>query len=141
MRRRTPESPSLPGSFVRIQRPVGRRWRSSARGTSALRVALAVSIVVAITAGAAQARPAPSSSATRTAAAEASLPATCVVHSLPSFVAQGEFDLGAMAADIVEVECNPYVYGTGSRVKIVASQLFSRCKDRLTWYVPKAVTG
>src|ERR1700682_633292 len=141
MRRRTPESPNLPGSFVRIQRAVGCRWRRSARGTSAFRVALAVSIVAAMTAGATQARTAPSSSATRTAAAQASLPATCVVHSLPSFVAQGEFDLSAMAADVVEVECNPYVYGTGSRVKIMGGQLFSRCKDRLTWYVPKAVTG
>src|SRR6266550_9371226 len=60
---------------------------------------------------------------------------TCVVHSLPSFVAQGEFALTATAADIIEVECNPFVYGTGSKIKITASQLFSRCHEKLTWYV------
>ena len=60
---------------------------------------------------------------------------TCVVHSLPSFVAQGEFTLTATAADIIEVECNPFVYGTGSKIKITASQLFSRCHEKLTWYV------
>jgi hypothetical protein len=61
---------------------------------------------------------------------------TCVVHSLPSFVAQGEFQFTATAADIVEVECNPNVYGIGSKIKITASQLYTRCKGRLTWYVP-----
>jgi hypothetical protein len=60
---------------------------------------------------------------------------SCVVNSLPSFVAQGEFTLTATAADIIEVECNPFVYGTGSKVKIIDSQLFSRCHERLTWYV------
>ena len=60
---------------------------------------------------------------------------TCVVHSLSSFVAQGEFELQATAADIVEVECNPFVYGTGSKIKITASQLFGRCHEKLTWYV------
>jgi hypothetical protein len=61
---------------------------------------------------------------------------TCVVHSLPSFVAQGEFQFSATAADIVEVECDPNVYGIGSKIKITASQLYSRCKGNLTWYVP-----
>src|SRR5438552_421979 len=62
--------------------------------------------------------------------------ATCVVHSLPSFVAQGEFGASATAADIIEVECDPTVYGTGSPIRITASQLFSRCNGKLTWIVP-----
>jgi len=63
-------------------------------------------------------------------------PSTCLVHSLPSFTAQGEFGTAATVADIVEVECDPTIYGTGSRIKLVASQLFSRCKGGVTWYVP-----
>jgi hypothetical protein len=63
-------------------------------------------------------------------------PPTCVVHSLPSFTAQGEFSTSAEVADVVEVECNPTVYGTGSKIKLVASQLFSRCKGDVTWYIP-----
>jgi len=63
-------------------------------------------------------------------------PSTCVVHSLPSFTAQGEFGTAAEVADVVEVECDPTVYGTGSKIKLVASQLFSRCKGEVTWYVP-----
>jgi hypothetical protein len=61
---------------------------------------------------------------------------TCTVHSLPSFIAQGEFTTAAEVADVVEVECDPLVYGTGSKVKVTASQLFSRCKGDVTWYVP-----
>jgi hypothetical protein len=61
---------------------------------------------------------------------------TCVVHSLPAFVAQGEFEEEATVADVIEVECNPYIYGTGSKIKITASQLFSRCGEELEWYVP-----
>jgi hypothetical protein len=63
-------------------------------------------------------------------------PSLCVVHSLPSFVAQGEEKVAATVGDIVEVECNPYVFGTGSKVTILASQLFSRCNENLTWYTP-----
>jgi hypothetical protein len=68
-------------------------------------------------------------------------PGTCVVHSLPSFVAQGE-NLGqganteATVADVIQVECNPTVYGTGSKIKITASQLYTRCKGMITWYEP-----
>jgi hypothetical protein len=61
---------------------------------------------------------------------------TCVVHSLPSFVAQGEFANTATVADVIEVECNPTIYGTGSKMKITAHQLYSRCKDDLTWIIP-----
>jgi hypothetical protein len=42
----------------------------------------------------------------------------------------------ATVADIVEVECNPYLYGTGSKIRITADQLLSRCKGGLTWIVP-----
>ena len=63
---------------------------------------------------------------------------TCVIHSLPSFVAQGEFEHAATVADIVEVECDPTVYGTGSTVTITASQLFSRCNGKLVWFVPNS---
>ena len=75
-------------------------------------------------------------SAHGTVPAAAAAPATCVVHSLPSFVAQGEFAVTATAADIIEVECNPNIYGTESKIKITASQLYSRCKNKLRWYVP-----
>jgi hypothetical protein len=61
---------------------------------------------------------------------------TCTIHSLPSFVAQGEFTTAAEVADVVEVECDPLIYGTGSKIKVTASQLFSRCKGDVTWYVP-----
>ena len=61
---------------------------------------------------------------------------TCVVHSLPSFVAQGEESTAATVADIVEVECNPNIYGTGSKIKITASQVFNRCHGDMQWYVP-----
>jgi hypothetical protein len=76
-----------------------------------------------------------------TASAHGTAPAsaptgTCVVHSLPSFIAQGEFTTTATVADIVEVECNPTIYGTGSKIKITASQLFTRCKGKLTWIEP-----
>ncbi|MGA2321489.1 MAG: hypothetical protein ABSG95_12225, partial [Solirubrobacteraceae bacterium] len=62
-------------------------------------------------------------------------PGTCVVHSLTNFVAQGEFGTTSTAGDIIEVECNPNIYGTGSKIKITASQLKSRC-EKLIWYVP-----
>jgi len=61
---------------------------------------------------------------------------TCAVHSLPSFVAQGEFGNQATAADVIEVECNPFLYGTGSKVTVIASQLYSRCNSDITWYIP-----
>ncbi len=75
-------------------------------------------------------------SAHGTAAAQASEGTTCAVHSLPSFVAQGEFSQQATAADVIEVECNPFVYGTGSKVTVIASQLYSRCSSDIMWIVP-----
>jgi hypothetical protein len=69
-------------------------------------------------------------------AVEAGAGASCLIHSLPSFLAQGEFATTATVADVVEVECNPFVYGTGSEMTISAGQLFSRCGGAMTWYVP-----
>jgi len=59
----------------------------------------------------------------------------CTVVSLPSFVAQGEYGYAASVADVVEVSCNPYTYGTGQEVTVTASQLASRCHN-LAWIVP-----
>jgi hypothetical protein len=61
---------------------------------------------------------------------------TCKVTSLPTFVAQGQENTAAMVADIIEVECNPNIYGTKSKVKIMASQLRTRCENHITWYIP-----
>jgi len=60
----------------------------------------------------------------------------CTVKSLPSFMAQGEFYQSATVGDVIEVSCDPYTYSAGAQVEIVASQLYSRCGDYLTWYKP-----
>ena len=77
-----------------------------------------------------------SASAHGSAKAQAAEGSTCAVHSLPSFVAQGEFSNQATAADVIEVECNPFLYGTGSKVTVIASQLYSRCNSDISWYIP-----
>src|SRR5207245_7358187 len=82
-------------------------------------------------------RPAPAAGSPATPAGS---PPTCIVRSLPSFVAQGE-NAGAEAtaatvADLREAECRPSRSGTESKPKLTAAQLFSRCKGNLTWYVP-----
>jgi hypothetical protein len=119
---------------------IGRYRRTAALAALASLAAVSVSAISVTTPGAAQVGPAHSAPAARTAASEERSPATCIVHSLPSFTAQGEESgeesTAATVADVVEVECNPNVYGTGSKVKITAAQLFSRCEGRLTWYVP-----
>ncbi len=94
--------------------------------------ALAASLIAALAPGVAGAHGA----AAQSQPAVEQSPATCLIHSLPSFVAQGEFKLSATVADVVEVECNPFTYGTGSKVTITASQLYSRCNGEVTWYVP-----
>ena len=45
-------------------------------------------------------------------ASAAPAPTTCVVKSLPSFTAQGEEKLAATVGDVIEVECNPVIFGT-----------------------------
>lgn len=63
--------------------------------------------------------------------------AGCTVHTLPTFVQQGENVNGvnesAMVADIIEVECNPLEYKTGQKIIISASQLKSLC-GTLKWW-------
>jgi hypothetical protein len=92
-------------------------------------LAFAVLVPAAFAAPSAQARPAHVASAAATQAPG------CVVHSLPSFIAQGEFATAATVADVIEVECNPFIYGTGAEVTLTASQLYSRCHE-VTWYDP-----
>jgi len=60
---------------------------------------------------------------------------SCTVVSLPSFVAQGEYGYAASVADVVEVSCDPFTYGTGQEVTVTAAQLASRCHN-LAWIVP-----
>src|SRR6476660_5850746 len=128
MSKRTPDSPSFRGPL----RSAGARAR--------LALLLAVSACAGAFAlcGAAQAHSigaAPGRTPGASQEVAQSPPRTCVIHSLSSFVAQGEFGATATVADVVEVECNPMIFGTGSKIKITASQLFSLCKGSLTWYV------
>ena len=60
---------------------------------------------------------------------------SCTVKSLPSFIAQGEFENAASVGDIIEISCDPYVYSAGAEVTLTASQLYSRC-HYITWYDP-----
>jgi hypothetical protein len=63
-------------------------------------------------------------------------PASCKIKSQTSFVLQGEFNQSASAADVIEVSCDPNTYSTGSKVTVIASQLYSRCNGEVSWYVP-----
>ena len=60
---------------------------------------------------------------------------SCTVKSLPSFIAQGEFENAASVGDIIEVSCDPYQYSQGAEVTLTASQLYSRCNE-ISWYDP-----
>ncbi len=59
----------------------------------------------------------------------------CTVKSLPSFIAQGEFEHSATVGDIIEVSCDPYTYSAGAEVTVTAAQLYSRCHN-ITWFKP-----
>ncbi len=61
---------------------------------------------------------------------------TCTVKSLPSFIAQGEFENAATVGDVIEVSCDPYTYSSGAEVTLTASQLYDRCHESITWYRP-----
>jgi hypothetical protein len=63
-------------------------------------------------------------------------PGTCKVVSLPSFIAQGEFYNAATVGDVIEVSCDPYTYSAGASVTVTASQLYSRCGNDVSWYLP-----
>jgi len=60
----------------------------------------------------------------------------CTVKSLPSFIAQGEFENSATVGDVIEVSCDPYVYSAGATVTVNVSQLYDRCGHDVTWYNP-----
>jgi hypothetical protein len=59
---------------------------------------------------------------------------TCIVRSIPTFVAQGEFATASSVADIVEVECES-IYAEHF-VKISSQELFNSCADKLYWVQP-----
>jgi len=61
---------------------------------------------------------------------------SCHIRSLPSFIAQGEFETSATVADVIEVSCDPYTYSAGAPVTVTASQLYSRCHGDISWYDP-----
>jgi hypothetical protein len=66
-------------------------------------------------------------------------PPACIVHSLPSFVASGEFGEASSVADIVEVECES-VYAEHF-VKISSQELYNRCDDHLSWISDTLAAG
>ncbi len=67
---------------------------------------------------------------------------TCQIKNAQnSFVAQGEFSNEATVADVIEIGCDPFEYGTGSTISVVASQLYSRCGGDISWYVPNYYEG
>ena len=58
-----------------------------------------------------------------------------MIHTLPgSFMDQGEFGSASSVADVIEVECEP-VYAE-KFVRFSASELYSRCDDKLYWTIP-----
>jgi hypothetical protein len=58
-------------------------------------------------------------------------PPACVVHSLKTFTASGEFGEASSVADVVEVECES-VYAEHF-VKVSSQELYNRCDDKLNW--------
>jgi hypothetical protein len=58
-------------------------------------------------------------------------PSTCIVRSLPLFVAQGEFASASSVADIIEIECEP-IYAEHF-VKVSSMELYNSCDDSLSW--------
>jgi len=76
------------------------------------------------------------SASARSVTAQATEAGSCHIRSLPSFIAQGEFEASATVADVIEVSCDPFTYSAGDPITITASQLYSRCHGDLTWYDP-----
>jgi hypothetical protein len=75
---------------------------------------------------------------THAAETEPTEEAVCEVHSLTSFMDQGEFKAASSVADTIEVECKQ-VYAE-KKVTIAAEELYSRCADKLNWIVPPSTT-
>jgi hypothetical protein len=57
--------------------------------------------------------------------------AGCVVSSLPSFVAQGDYGTVASVGDVIGVECEASY--AGQSVEVAAEGLNSQCNDTLRW--------
>src|SRR5437899_226194 len=113
--RRYSGSPAIARPLSR-RAPAGSQMRRVCGLVACALAGLAVGATPAGAAGGARSADAPT-------AASAGAPATCVIHSLPAFAAQGELELQATVADVIEVECNPFIYGTGSKVQITDAQL------------------
>jgi hypothetical protein len=60
---------------------------------------------------------------------------SCSIRSLPSFVAQGEFNEAATVGDVIEVSCDPFTYGQEQEVTVESFQLYNRCHE-ISWYIP-----
>jgi len=100
------------------------------RRSRAVLTLLALCVLCAIAPGAAQARVA------RGAHIAGAFPsASCKIRTLPpAFIAQGEFGTASSVADVVQVSCNPEF--AGQAVKISAQELYSRCRQHLSWSLP-----
>jgi hypothetical protein len=61
-------------------------------------------------------------------------PETCAIHSLGSFMDQGEFQSASSVADVIEVECQE-VYAE-QRVTVSDNELFDRCARETSWASP-----
>jgi hypothetical protein len=110
-----------------------------ARRIAALLLVCFASVLAAVPV-AAQGRPA--STPARASASSTPAGGACTIHSLPSFVDQGESKTASSVADIVEVECEPVF--AGQTVKVSSQGLFSRCRGHLIWSSPypyKPVSG
>lgn len=57
--------------------------------------------------------------------------APCQIHTLPSFIDQGQFSMAASVADIVEVGCEPGF--AGYTLEVSSPELYSLCEDHLSW--------
>jgi hypothetical protein len=66
-------------------------------------------------------------------------PPACEVHSLPSFVASGEFGEASSVADVIEVECES-VYAEHF-IKLSSQELYNRCDDHLSWISDTLAAG
>jgi hypothetical protein len=66
-------------------------------------------------------------------------PPACEVHSLPSFVASGEFGEASSVADVIEVECES-VYAEHF-IKLSSQELYNRCDDHLSWFTISTGAG
>jgi hypothetical protein len=59
---------------------------------------------------------------------------TCVLHSLPSFVEQGDSSQSGSVADIIEVGCEPFY--AGRMVEVTSNDLYTHCGEHLSWSSP-----